>query len=78
MERATKAETAVLLRNYFVREFLNCDIYTIAEEVANIPNIKKAKQVVFDREILSRLTPHSHHFSASCASKETISKNSYD
>lgn len=67
VERATKAETAVLLRNYFVREFLNCDIYTIAEEVANIPNIKKAKQVVFDREILSRLTPHSIHFSASCA-----------
>ena len=67
VERATKAETAVLLRNYFVREFLNCDIYTIAEEVSNIPNIKKAKQVVFDREILSRLTPHNIHFSASYA-----------
>lgn len=32
-----------------------------------IPNIKKAKQVVFDREILSRLTPHNIHFSASYA-----------
>lgn len=63
VERATKPEIAVLLRNYLVREFLNCDIYTIAQEVSSIPGVQKAKPAVYDKEIQRRLSPHNIHFS---------------
>lgn len=33
IDRVKNDEMAVLLRNYLVREFINVDIYTIAEEV---------------------------------------------
>lgn len=62
VERVQKPEIAVLLRNYLVREFVNCDIYTIAQEVASIPTIEKARAAVYDREIQRRLSPHSINF----------------
>ena len=62
--RANKAEIALLLRNFFVREFVSCDIYTIAQETANIPGMEKAKAAVFNREIQRRLCPHNLDFLA--------------
>lgn len=41
IDRVKNDEMAVLLRNYLVREFINVDIYTIAEEVKNYPNMQK-------------------------------------
>ena len=62
--KANKAEIALLLRNFFVREFVSCDIYTIAQETANIPGMEKAKAAVFNREIQRRLCPHNLDFLA--------------
>lgn len=60
--RASKDEIALLLRNFLVREFVSCDIYTIAQETANIPGMDKAKSAVYDREIQRRLCPHNLDF----------------
>lgn len=64
ISRAEKAELAVLLRNYLVREFVNVDIYTLAEEVDNYPNMAKAKPEIYNKEIQRRLCPHRIDFHA--------------
>lgn len=58
IQRAKKHEYVVLLRNYLLREFINFDIYTVEQEVKNLPKMNKAKQAVYDREIQRRLSPH--------------------
>lgn len=58
IDRVKNDEMAVLLRNYLVREFINVDIYTIAEEVKNYPNMAKAKPAIYNKEIQRRLCPN--------------------
>ena len=58
IDRVKKRRMAVLLRNYLVREFINVDIYTIAEEVKNYPNMAKAKPAIYNKEIQRRLCPN--------------------
>lgn len=58
IDRVKNDEMAVLLRNYLVREFVNVDIYTIAEEVKNYPNMAKAKPAIYNKEIQRRLCPN--------------------
>lgn len=58
VERTKKHELAVLLRNYLLREFINYDIYTIEQEIKNHPKMKKASQLIYNREIQRRLSPH--------------------
>lgn len=72
IDKATKRELSVLLRNYLLREFLTTDIYTIAQEVELLPKMEKTIQkknagnktaeLVYDREILRRLTPRRMDF----------------
>lgn len=57
----TKQELATLLRNYFVREFVNCDIYTLEQELLQDPKLKKAlakKPMKIHSEVERRLIPH--------------------
>lgn len=70
-EIATKAELAVVLRNYLLREFLPTDIYTITEEVKNDPKMRKAKEMVFNKEIVRRLVPVNISFTPRHAEQST-------
>lgn len=56
--KAEKAELSMLLRNYLLREFIMKDIYDITQELDNDPKLKKAKDKVYNREILRRMAPH--------------------
>ena len=61
IEIPTKNELATLLRNYFVREFINCDIYTLEQELLQDPKLKRAlakKPMKIHSEIERRLLPH--------------------
>lgn len=61
IQTAVKQELAILLRNYFLREFIATDIYTLEEELLQDPKLKKRVQKhpqVLDSEIERRLTPH--------------------
>lgn len=58
VDRVKNEELAVLLRNYLVREFTNVDLYTIAEEVKNYPDMVRAKPAVYNKEIMRRLCPN--------------------
>lgn len=49
IDRVKNEELAVLLRNYLVREFTNVDLYTIAEEVKNYPDMAKAKPAIYNK-----------------------------
>lgn len=79
--KARKSEIAVLLRNYYVREFVNTDIYTIAQEVEDLPGMQKAKREIYDKEIQRRLTPHNITFAVreahtgSCLRRTIMVKN---
>ncbi len=61
IECPTKQELATLLRNYFMREFINCDIYTLEQELLQDPRLKDAlrkKPMTINSEIERRLVPH--------------------
>lgn len=79
--KARKSEIAVLLRNYYVREFVNTDIYTIAQEVEDLPGMQKAKREIYDKEIQRRLSPHNITFAVneahtgSCLRRTIMVKN---
>lgn len=71
VEIATKSELAVVLRNYLLREFLPTDIYTVVEEVKNDPKMRKAKELVFNQEIVRRLVPMHLSFTTKYAEQST-------
>lgn len=61
IEVPSKNEIATLLRNYFVREFISCDIYTLEQELLQDPKLQKAlskKPQQFHSELERRLLPH--------------------
>ena len=65
LELPSKQELATLLRNYFVREFIACDIYTLEQELLQDPRLKKSlskKSIKIHSEIERRLVPHRMDF----------------
>ncbi len=71
IEIAQKAELAVMLRNYLLREFIPMDIYTIVNEVKNDPKMRKAKELVYKKEIVRRLVPMHISFTPKYAEQST-------
>ncbi len=57
IEVTKKAELAVVLRNYLLREFQSMDIYTIEKEIKENPKNKRMKQAVFAQQVFKRLAP---------------------
>jgi hypothetical protein len=57
IEVTKKAELAVVLRNYLLREFQSTDIYTIEKEIKENPKNKRMKQTVFAQQVFKRLAP---------------------
>ena len=72
IERVKNEELAVLLRNYLVREFTNVDLYTIAEEVKNYPDMARAKPAVYNKEIQRRLCPNRIDFTKDHAEQSGV------
>ncbi|MEG0305064.1 MAG: DUF87 domain-containing protein, partial [Oscillospiraceae bacterium] len=65
IERSTKQELAVLLRNYFVREFISCDIHTLEQDLLRDPKLAaaiKKRPAQLHSEIERHLTPHRTDF----------------
>lgn len=61
VEYPTKNELATLMRNYFLREFVNCDIYTLEQEILKDEKLRKAiekKPLKIHSELERRLVPH--------------------
>ena len=72
IDRVKNEELAVLLRNYLVREFTNVDLYTIAEEVKNYPDMAKAKPAIYNKEIMRRLCPNRIDFTKDHAEQSGV------
>lgn len=72
IERVKNEELAVLLRNYLVREFTNVDLYTIAKEVKNYPDMARAKPAVYNKEIQRRLCPNRIDFTKDHAEQSGV------
>lgn len=72
VDRVKNEELAVLLRNYLVREFTNVDLYTIAEEVKNYPDMVRAKPAVYNKEIMRRLCPNRIDFTKDHAEQSGV------
>ena len=72
IDRVKNEELAVLLRNYLVREFTNVDLYTIAEEVKNYPDMAKAKPAIYNKEIMRRLCPNRIDFTKDHAEQSSV------
>lgn len=65
IDRSGKAELAVLLRNYFVREFISNDIYTFEENLLQNQKFAKAlkkRPDILHSEIERHLAPHRMDF----------------
>ena len=57
IEVTKKAELAVVLRNYLLREFQPLDIYTIEREIKENPKNRRMKQTMFAQQVFKRLAP---------------------
>lgn len=65
IECPTQNELVTLLRNYYLREFVACDIYTLEQELLQDPKLQKAiqkKSTVLSHAIAQRLLPHRMDF----------------
>lgn len=70
INKAQREELAVLLRNYYLREFISAEIYTLEKELKQDVKLRKKiekKPELFQKELQRRLLPHSMEFFPSFA-----------